>query len=269
VSTGALSAPYAFPGSAWDDELARAYTGGGTAGLVGLDNLALLFQPSLFSAAPLRRLVDENVTPRMLEAIAAEHRKGRRLLVATTDLDREETVIWDMGLLAEQDDEEAQTLFKEVLIASAAIPGIFPPVLIGARDKGEAVYEMHVDGGVVAPFLAIPEDLMSWSRPEGQGRGEIYVLVNGVVARRDLPTVGTFGAVVARSYDSMTKAALRRDLTLTAGFASRNGLEMFVTSIRADWPSSSLDFDPRSTEDLEQGGLRLRHPSIRSHEKQS
>lgn len=244
VSTGALSAPYAFLGEDWDDELERAYTEGRASRLVALDNMALLFQPSLFSAAPLRRLVDENVTPEMLAAIAVEHRKGRRLLVATTDLDREETVIWDMGAVAQQGDEASRVLFNEILVASAAIPGVFPPVLIAARDKGQAVYEMHVDGGVNTPFLGIPEALLDWRRPSGQAQGEIYVLVNGVLAQRDQATVGTFGAVLSRSYDSMTKTALRRDLMLTESFARRNGMMLKVTSIPPDWPSSSLDFAP-------------------------
>ncbi len=250
VSTGALSAPYAFLGQDWDDELERAYTEGRTSKLVALDNMALLFQPSLFSAAPLRRLVDENVTPEMLAAIAAEHRKGRRLLVATTDLDREETVIWDMGALAEQGDEDSRTLFKEILVASAAIPGVFPPVLIAARNNGDAVFEMHVDGGVNTPFLAIPEGLLDWTRPGGRNGGEIYVLVNGVLSQRDQPTLGTFGAVLGRSYDSMTKTALRRDLMLTQSFARRNGLALKVTSIPPEWPSSSLDFAPQAMKAL-------------------
>ncbi|WP_433952363.1 patatin-like phospholipase family protein [Brevundimonas diminuta] len=127
VSTGALAAPFAFLGPDWDDELSDAYTSGKTSGLVGLDNLAALFQPSLFSAAPLRRLVDTNVTPELLQAIATEHAKGRRLLVATTNLDQEETVIWDMGQLATQGDEPSHNLFKEILVASASIPGVFPP----------------------------------------------------------------------------------------------------------------------------------------------
>lgn len=260
VSTGALAAPYAFLGSGFDDELQATYTEGGASGLVGLDNVALLFQPSLFSAGPLKRLIDEHVTSELLEAIAAEALKGRSLLIATTNLDREETVIWDMGALAVQGDEDAKALFKEILLASASIPGAFPPVLIAATsDQGVAAYEMHVDGGVNAPFIAIPEALLNWmgagiDRPAA---ADLYVIVNGVLSQVDRPTGGTFSAVITRSYQSMVKTAIRRDLALTATFAARNGLSVHVTSIPADWPSSSLDFSTEAMRLLFERGVRL------------
>ena len=37
-----------------------------------------------------------------MREIAAEHVKGRRLLVGTTNLDAERPVIWNMGLIATQ-----------------------------------------------------------------------------------------------------------------------------------------------------------------------
>lgn len=259
VSTGALAAPFAFLGADWDDELEHAYTSGRTAKLVALDNIAALVQPAFFSVRPLRELVDENVTPDLLAAIAAEHRKGRRLLVATTDLDREETVIWDMGEIASQGDEAARDLFKEILIASASIPGVFPPVLIAGEEKGKPVYAMHVDGGVNTPFLAIPDELMDWTRDDqtGAAGGEIFVIVNGVAERRVQDTPGTLGAILSRTFDSMSKASLRRDLMLTRAFAQRNGLALHVASIPEAWPSSGLDFTPSAMRELFERGKAL------------
>ncbi len=259
VSTGALAAPFAFLGADWDDDLERAYTSGRTAKLVALDNVAALVQPAFFSVRPLRKLVDENVTPALLGAIAAEHRKGRRLLVATTDLDREETVIWDMGEIATQGDEAARDLFKEILIASASIPGVFPPVLIASEEEGKPVYAMHVDGGVNTPFLAIPDELMDWTREDRteRGDGEIFVIVNGVAERRVQDTPGTLGAILSRTFDSMSKASLRRDLMLTRAFAQRNGLTLQVASIPEAWPSSGLDFTPSAMRELFERGKTL------------
>lgn len=243
VSTGALAAPFAFLGSSWDKALADAYTNGRSARLVGMDNLAAFFQPSLFSSAPLRRLVEDNVTEEMLAAIAIEHASGRRLLVATTDLDREETVIWDMGAIASEGGDQAHNLFKEILIASASIPGVFPPVLIAAREDGEAVLQMHVDGGVNLPFVAIPEELLLWTQPDlGQG-GRIYVIVNGKVARREGLTAGDAPSILSRTYNSTSKASLRQYLMLTQAFADRNGIGLSVTAIPEASAASSLDFN--------------------------
>lgn len=211
--------------------------------MVGMDNLAAFFQPSLFSSAPLRRLVEDNVTEEMLAAIAIEHASGRRLLVATTDLDREETVIWDMGAIASEGGDQAHNLFKEILIASASIPGVFPPVLIAAREDGEAVLQMHVDGGVNLPFVAIPEELLLWTQPDlGQG-GRIYVIVNGKVARREGLTAGDAPSILSRTYNSTSKASLRQYLMLTQAFADRNGIGLSVTAIPEASAASSLDFN--------------------------
>ncbi|QCQ98984.1 patatin-like phospholipase family protein [Brevundimonas sp. SGAir0440] len=245
VSTGALAAPFAFLGRDWDDELQHAYTSGAASNLLSWRSFAAFLNPSLFSSQVLRNLVDENVTPELMQAVAREHAKGRRLLVATTDLDSEETVIWDMGLLATQGDENARELFKEVLVASASIPGVFPPVLIaGLQDDDKVVLEMHVDGGVNTPFLAIPEDLMLWTRPKDEGRvGALYVIVNGQVGRNDGVTPGRLSGILGRTYDSMSKSSLRIHLAVTAAFARRNGLDMALSAIPDNVAASSLKFD--------------------------
>ncbi len=219
ISTGALAAPFAFLGSGWDDELRDAYTGGGADGLLSPRALAGLTGPSLFSAAPLRRLVDQNVTPELLRQIAAEHAKGRRLLVVTTNLDTQESVIWDMGQLATQGDEQALVLFREVLIASASIPGVMP-------------------------FLGVPETLLAGAqRVPGSDRASIYVLINGQTGRTPQVVRGRLSAILARAYESMSKASTRTHLAANAAFAARNGVTLKVASIPADADASSLKFD--------------------------
>lgn len=263
VSTGALAAPFAFLGSDWDDELQHAYTNGGASNLLSWRSFAAFLNPSLFSSQALRKLVDDNVTPELMQAVAREHAKGRRLLVATTDLDSEETVIWDMGLLATQGDENARELFKEVLVASASIPGVFPPVLIaGLQDHDQVALEMHVDGGVNIPFLAIPEDLMLWTRPRDEGRvGALYVIVNGQTGRNDGVTPGRLSGILSRTYDSMSKASLRTHLAITTAFAQRNGLDMSLSAIPDNVQASSLKFDQETmTAMFELGRQRGRGP---------
>jgi hypothetical protein len=244
VSTGALAAPFAFLGPEWDDELEAAYTDGRSGGLLSPRALSIFRSPSIFSGSSLRGLVDRNVTPELLAAIAVEAARGRKLLVATTDLDSQETVIWDMGVLAAQG-EQALPLFRDVLVASASIPGIFPPVLIGGMNPdGEIVMDMHVDGGVNTPFLAIPEPLLLWTNPRpGASRTRLYVVVNGQTGRNQGVTPGRLDGILARTYDSMSKATLRTSLAATGAFAARNGMTMRLTAIPDNVSVSSLKFD--------------------------
>lgn len=249
VSTGALSAPFAFLGSDWDPQLREAYTSGQTDNLISLRSFAAVFNPSIFSSKRLHTLVDGYVTPELLAAIAREHAKGRRLLVATTNLDTQQSVIWDMGKIASRGDEASRDLFKQILVASASIPGVFPPVLLpGLSPQGEVILEMHVDGGVNLPYLAVPEELMLWTSPrlaEG-GSGALYVVVNGQTGRNSGTTRGSLSGILGRTYDSMSKASLRTHLAVTAGFARRNRLELSFTAIPDNVQASALSFDQAS-----------------------
>src|SRR3954471_14450302 len=118
VSTGALTAPFAFLGPSWDDRLTEAYTGKAAGKILKPRGLGMLFHPSVYSASGLKAVVDANVTDDLLQAVVAEHKRGRRLLIATTNLDTEETVIWDMGAIASRGDPTSRQLFKDVLVAS-------------------------------------------------------------------------------------------------------------------------------------------------------
>ena len=248
VSTGALAAPFAFLGPDWDDELRGAYAEGRTGGLLGWRSFTALAAPGLFDSGVLKDLVEEYVTEDLLRAIAVEHDKGRHLLIVTTNLDSQETVIWDMGVLAKQGGEQAVVLFRQVLLASASIPGVFPPVMIGGvDDAGRLVEEMHVDGGVITPFLGIPESLLTVATPTRAPAGTgLYVLINGQTGRSQRITRGTLPAILARSYDTMSKANLRTSLAVNLAFAERNGIQMYVAAIPDEVEASSVDFNPES-----------------------
>ncbi|WP_066769889.1 patatin-like phospholipase family protein [Candidatus Viadribacter manganicus] len=252
VSTGALAAPFAFLGPDWDDELQQVYTDGGTRGLVGWRSLAAFVAPSLFSSRALRELIATHITPEMLRQVAAEHAKGRRLLVVTTNLDAAQPVIWDMGVVATIGGERGLSLFRSILLASASLPGIFPPVLIeGVSPEGIAVQEMHVDGGVNLPFLGVPEALPSLSASTPGGvRRVLYVIVNGQITARYHATAGNLPGILARSFDSWSNASLRSALAENAAYANSVGISVFITTIPASVDASSLDFEPAAMRSL-------------------
>jgi predicted acylesterase/phospholipase RssA len=246
VSTGALAAPFAFLGPDWDDELQLVYTDGGTQSLVGWRSMAAFVAPSLFSSRTLRQLIDDHISPEMLRQVAAEHAAGRRLLVVTTNLDAAEADIWDMGVIATIGGEPGLMLFRRILLASASLPGIFPPVLIqGVSPTGIAVEEMHVDGGVNLPFLGVPEalPLLHAATPDGAQR-VLFVIVNGQITARYQATRGNLTGILGRSFDTWSNAALRTALAENAAYANSVGVSVFITTIPVSVDASSLDFDP-------------------------
>lgn len=248
ISTGALAAPFAFLGPQWDEELKEAYTSKQTENLINFRSFSAMFNPSLFSSKHLESLVDSYASFELMRAVAAEHAKGRRLLVATTNLDTQQTVVWDMGVIATRGDEDARQLFKQILVASASIPGVFPPVLLpGMTESGQAIAEMHVDGGVNLPYLAIPEEMMLWTAPPSERNiGSLFIIVNGQAGRNIGTTAGRLTGIMGRTYDTMSKASLRTHLAVSAGFARRNGLEMSFTAIPDNIQASALAFDQES-----------------------
>src|SRR5216684_2539267 len=157
VSAGALTAPFAFLGPAWDGELTESFSGQQSVKLLQFSLTGLIFGSSTFKGKPLADLVNHYATEEMLRAVAVEAAKGRLLLIATTDLDSERTVIWDMGAIAMHGGPAALKLFRQVLIASASIPGLFPPVMIPVETSGTILEEMHVDGSTTASMFIAPE----------------------------------------------------------------------------------------------------------------
>ncbi len=84
VSTGALIAPLAFLGSAHDPQIKEAYTTVNRGRvLVERQLISMLWEESVADNKPLKELVNTYITPEVLDAIAVEHAKGRRLYVAS------------------------------------------------------------------------------------------------------------------------------------------------------------------------------------------
>jgi predicted patatin/cPLA2 family phospholipase len=245
VSTGALIAPFAFLGPAYDGELREIYTSGIAESLVDQSNvLGVVFGSGLFGNARLRELIARYVDQNMLVAIAAGYARGRDLFIVTTNLDSQRTVIWNMGRIATIRSPEALALFRDVVAASASVPVAFPPVLIGAEANGRRFEEMHVDGAVTAPVLTLPEAflLRTASFSHGQ-RMMMYVLINDRIDREfEVVPNGTL-EIAARASASIVKTQLRSVLYETFAFSRRNNIGFKLTYIGKDVPSTgSLEF---------------------------
>lgn len=168
----------------------------------------------------------------MIEAIAAEHAKGRRLLIATTNLDSQRAVVWDMGEIARKGGPEALSLFRALLVASSSVPGIFPPKLIEVEADGQMYQEMHVDGGVAAPLFLMPDALLHWRNLGSRlRRGRVHVIVNTVLDPSTQSTPPGVASIMARSFETMLRFSYRQALSLAAGFCARHNLPLSVASI--------------------------------------
>lgn len=161
VSTGALMAPFAFLGSESDPVLKKLYTNTNQSNIFASRNIfSGLMDDSLAIDHPLKNLLDIHVTENLLHKIAYEYQvKHRALLIGTTDLDAGQPVVWNMGEIAASSDPGALDLFKRVMLASASVPALFPPVMFDVFINGQAYQEMHVDGGASTQVFLYPSSL--------------------------------------------------------------------------------------------------------------
>ena len=257
VSTGALIAPFAFLGSEWDSQLTEAFTNGQGEQMSVHGLLALPLGASRRSAA-LTALVDRYVTPDLIRAVAREAGNGRLLWVATTDLDKEETVIWDLGAIAMRGGEPARKLFRDVVVASASIPGVFEPVLIHVQLGGRLYDEMHVDGNVSASlFIAPAAAYFALLDQRSLNGARVYVLINGQIIDAPETTPFKLRPIVARTFSVALKHMSRAQVVAVDQFAEKYRMSVQSTYLPFDYPKySSADFRASTMRPLFQYGVR-------------
>ena len=246
ASSGALIAPFAFLGTGQDEALRSIFTSGEMENLLQSDGLMGLFGTGLYKTAPLRELIVRHVDAKLLEAIALENRAGRRLYVVTTNIDAQRTAIWDMGKIATSDDPGALELFRNILTASASIPGLFSPVLIDVEGEGRRFAEMHVDGGVTANVLIVPEAVLLSGTPlfAPNARPKIYIVMNGKLAPEFEVVKDSTLPIVTRSFETSVRANTHNTLLASYQFTKRRNWEFNLASIDPDYPKSeSSGFD--------------------------
>ncbi len=238
VSTGALIAPLAFLGSDYDSALKALYTG------ISAKNIyrrrqpiaGLLGAPGLADTKPLAALIARYMTSDIVDKIAVQHRLGRRLLVLTTNLDAGRGMVWDIGAICASAAPNRIALVRNILLASASIPAIFPPVLIDVRGRQGVFNEMHVDGGTISGLLAVPASVL-WDGTAESTRGvvEIDALYNG---RRNLEyrviKPHTF-PIIGRAFDTALVEADRRALNDYQTLVEVHGGRLRVSAIDPDF----------------------------------
>ena len=249
VSTGALTAPFAFLGPKYDEALKTVFTTSTTQDIaIAQPVRGLLGGDSLASNAPLAKVVAHYVNEGFLQEVATEHRKGRRLLIGTTNLDAERPVIWDMGQIAISGRPESLELFRKVLLASAAIPAVFPPGFVKVAAEGGVYDEMHVDGGATREVFLVPTQFMAKKADGNLGINPVrraFIIRNGRVDPEYKPVKAKTLSIAGRAVSSLIKSQGVGDLYELFVFSKKNGIDYNLAYIPGDFVDTSTQaFDP-------------------------
>lgn len=263
VSTGALMAPFAFLGSSSDAALREFYTTTTTRDIFRLGSIlgALLSGESLADTGPLAALIARHVDEPFLREIADVHARGRRLYLATADLDSQQFVVWNMGLIAESGHPESLDLFRKVMLASASIPIAFPPVFFEVEAGGRRYDEMHVDGAVGATIFlhggVFRPSVIRERAGYGVGREDIFVIHNGQLREPPKPTPRTLRGIAMRVIEASGRAGLVGDLFRIYAFAQGDQASFHWVTIAESVELAGPEvFDPEKMATLYEVGFQ-------------
>lgn len=252
ISTGALIAPYAFLGPEYDDELKAIYTTISPADVAQKRSiLAAVQNDAMADNRPLWDLISRHADQALLDAIAREHERGRILLIGTTNLDARHPIIWNMGAIAASGAPVALELFRRILLASAAIPGAFPPTMIPVEVDGKPYQEMHVDGGAAAQVFLYPPRMVevaeSMGLEVGAGRtGTLYILRNAQLGASWEPVERRTISIANRAISSLIHSQGIGDLYRIYVTAQRDRLDFNLAYVEPDFKfeGKKEEFDP-------------------------
>ena len=262
VSTGALIATYAFLGSDYDRRMVETYTS-----ITDKDIYHRRFAPAVIwsdSAAdstPLKKLIEAQVDDTVIAAVAAAHASGRRLYVGTTNIDTRRLVVWDMGANASRGRPDAKELYRDILLASASVPGFFPPVPIEVEVNGRKFTEMHVDGGATtgvflrASTLNVDPDALKAGRQPLAGC-DAYVIIAGKLYSDPRCTDHRALRIGESALQSLLYSQTRGELFRIYTLCLLGGMKYHLAAIPEDFRmgTDAMGFDPVEMRRLYEAG---------------
>ncbi|MHC4708600.1 MAG: patatin-like phospholipase family protein [Planctomycetota bacterium] len=262
ISTGALIAPFAFVGPAYDAQLKEIYTTYSTDDLIKKRHiLTTITGDSAASTERLKALIIKYFNQQVIEAIAAELRKGRILFIGTTDLDTGRPVIWNITRIAASGNPRAPELIHKVLLASASIPVAFPPVIIEVEAKGQRYDEMHVDGGTSTEIFLYPAGVkwdMVAEKLEVKGTPNVFLIRNARLEFERKAMERKVFPIASRAISSLIRTQGIGDMYRLYLGARRDGLNYHLAYIPDDLSEKPKEmFDPKYMRKLFDLGYRM------------
>jgi len=235
ISTGALSAPFAFLGPDYDKALTEIYTTLSSEDLIEQRSWTVIATgDAAVDTGKLRAIIDHYVDDPMILRLAEEHRRGRRLFIGTTNLDARRPVIWNLTAIAASGAPSAHELIIDVLLASASIPGAFPPVFIQVERDGMTYDEIHVDGGAVQQAFVYPSTI-DWpvilEKLDARGRPQLYIIRNSLLKPRWEPIEASIFTLTKTALASLIRTQGLGDLNRMYLVAQRDGADFHLAYI--------------------------------------
>jgi len=253
ISTGALIAPLALLGSDYDEQLKAAYTTVSAADIFKKESfLGAAWRESLADNHPLQEMVHKFVTDDLIDAIAVAHQNGQRLFIGTTNLDAQRPVIWNMGVIANSKNPQAYNVFRQILVASAAIPILFPPVMFDVEANGELYEEMHVDGGTVGQMFFYGASI-GWRRVLSEASGieepldesTLFLIIDGEVDPEYQDVRRRLMPIVNRTLQTLIKVSAWSALYRMHLHAEQDGYGFQYVGLPDDYePESTEPYNP-------------------------
>jgi predicted acylesterase/phospholipase RssA len=253
VSAGAIIAPFVFIGPKYDDKLRDLFTRTASDGIFegGIFKVmdAITGGLSLTNTKPLAKRIDEIFTQEILNEVAVEHRKGKRLFISTTNLEAQRGVIWDIGAIANSGHPDALKLFHQILLASASVPGIFPPVFIDVQAGDKHYNEIHADGGVVSQVFVYPLKVQQSAIKEflrNHLERHLYVIINNKVTPEYQDLQPSFFTLTRRAILTLSKYHSLGDMYRLYIASMRDGIDYNLIHIPGTFSAESTElFDPK------------------------
>lgn len=261
VSTGALSAPFAFLGPEYDPQLKAVYTESSAKRIFKPRNAgAAIFSDAMGDNTPLQELVARYIDDRFVQRIAEEYRKGRLLLIMSTNLDAGVPCIWNIGAIAASGKPGARELIIKILIASSSIPAAFPPAMFDFEVDGKHLQEMHVDGGVIAQTFLYPPslDVADFERKTGTAglKRDAYIIRNGRIGMAQANVPRRTIKIAGRAVSTMITVDGINDMFRLYALTQRDGVGYHVAYITDDFTAPYKGpFDPGYMKQIFQFGF--------------
>lgn len=262
TSTGAVIAPFAFLGEEYDDKLYEIYSNLTRAKVYESRLLNAVFGgSSIADTQSLRSQIERHVTLDLIKKIAVEHRKARSLFVVTTHFDSMRPMIWDIGSIAAQENNQAVLLIRKVILASASIPVLFPPVKFERKIEGKIYTELHIDGGVTRNAFSYPAKITMADIERIQGlhfNRNVYVIQNSNSKLSYEPAPTDLAGIASRSTLGLLQNKINSDIEQIYYLSKRDGIHFNMIEIPDHFKADkAIEFDTTYINELLQLGIEL------------